>query len=69
MDSRLLYFLFNETAFKFEYSSGISQVDDRTDLTKTQSKIYTFTLGLNPGVSIFTFQGPFVLKHRSGFSA
>jgi hypothetical protein len=56
MDSRLLYF-FNETAFKFEYSSGISQVDDGTDLTKTQSKIYTFTLGLNPGVSVFIFKG------------
>jgi hypothetical protein len=56
MDSRLLYF-FNETAFKFEYSSGISQVDDGTYLTKTRSKIYTFTLGLNPGVSVFIFKG------------
>lgn len=55
-DSRLIYF-FNETAFKFEYSSGISQVDDGEDLTKTTSQNYSFTFGLNPGVSIFVYSG------------
>lgn len=53
IDSKNLYF-FNETSFRFEYSYGISQAEDKIDedLSKTRNRSYSFELGINPGISI-----------------
>lgn len=51
LDSKNIYF-FNETSFTFEYSYGISQVDDGEDMGKTRNRSWSFELGINPGVSI-----------------
>lgn len=51
LDSRNIYF-FNETSVSFEYSYGISQVDDGEDMGKTRNKSYSIDIGINPGLSI-----------------
>ncbi|MCI5601613.1 MAG: hypothetical protein SOZ02_02405 [Hallerella porci] len=50
-DSKNVYF-FNETSLTVEYSYGISQTDDREDISKTRTNSWTFKFGINPGLSI-----------------
>ena len=55
-NTRSLYF-FNETRLTYEYSNGLSAVDDYEELNKTTTSTHSVDCGLYPGVAIFLIKG------------
>ncbi len=51
------FYFFSELDLTYEYSTGLSVVDDGEDLDKTRNTTHIIEAGLNPGVTIFVMKG------------
>ena len=51
------FYFFSEIDLTYEYSTGLSVVDDGENLDKTRNTTHIIEAGLNPGVTIFVMKG------------
>ena len=51
------FYFFSELDLTYEYSTGLSVVDDGENLDKTRTRTHIIEAGVNPGVTIFIMKG------------
>ena len=51
------FYFFSELDLTYEYSTGLSAVDDGENLDKTRNTTHIIEAGINPGVTIFVMKG------------